>query len=258
MEYLGQIEKLGLSYISPVQKILADNGVNLSGRVLLLAVASFFIFILFFVFRGAFRRKQRGNTILLVGVCNSGKTSIFMKLVHNKDVQTVTSMKVNSIETNLNGQINKKINLVDFPGHDRLREQIHNYLPGTGGVVFVIDAANPQIRQSAQLLYDLLVDPIVNTNRIPIHVASNKNDIQLAKTVEKLRTELESEIEMLRKTRQSAPGSTHVDNTEQIFIGIEGVPFKMEHLPFPVTFSETSVREESLDSLKEFMRNVVA
>lgn len=47
-EYLGQIEKVGLSYISPVQKILADNGVNLSGRVLLLAVASFFIFILFF------------------------------------------------------------------------------------------------------------------------------------------------------------------------------------------------------------------
>jgi len=40
--------------------------------------------------------------------------------------------------------------LVDFPGHDRLREQIQNYLPKTGGVIFVIDAANPQIRQSAQ------------------------------------------------------------------------------------------------------------
>lgn len=41
------------------------------------------------------RRKSSKRGILLTGLCDSGKTLIYSQLVHNKSVQTHTSIKEN-------------------------------------------------------------------------------------------------------------------------------------------------------------------
>lgn len=41
------------------------------------------------------RKKSSRSSILLTGLCDSGKTLIFSQLIHNKYVQTHTSIKEN-------------------------------------------------------------------------------------------------------------------------------------------------------------------
>ena len=41
------------------------------------------------------RRKKRGRTIMIAGICESGKTSMFARLVHKKSVATYTSARDN-------------------------------------------------------------------------------------------------------------------------------------------------------------------
>ena len=41
------------------------------------------------------KRKKRGRTIMIAGICESGKTSMFARLVHKKSVATYTSARDN-------------------------------------------------------------------------------------------------------------------------------------------------------------------
>ena len=41
------------------------------------------------------RRKKRGRTIMIAGICESGKTSMFARLVHKQPVATYTSAREN-------------------------------------------------------------------------------------------------------------------------------------------------------------------
>lgn len=41
------------------------------------------------------RRRSRGRTLLLLGPCEAGKTSLFAQLIHKKAVETYTSTTTN-------------------------------------------------------------------------------------------------------------------------------------------------------------------
>lgn len=65
------------------------------------------------------------------------------------------------------------------------------------GVVLVIDSLNfsSQVHDVAELLYDLLSDPIYNRTKSPLLVACNKQDMApLASPKESIRTALEKEM----------------------------------------------------------------
>lgn len=42
------------------------------------------------------RKRARGNTLLICGPCESGKTCLFGQLLHKKSVETYTSAKENT------------------------------------------------------------------------------------------------------------------------------------------------------------------
>lgn len=58
------------------------------------------ISVLFLIYRG--RRVSR-RSVLLTGLCNSGKTVLYAKLVHGQSIKTFTSVKENSGDYAVNG-----------------------------------------------------------------------------------------------------------------------------------------------------------
>ena len=69
------------------------------------------------------------------------------------------------------------------------------HLPKAGCIVFVIDAANFVVRDSAEFLYDILVHPFVDDSGPPILLLCNKTDLASAKfSPEKIKELLESEL----------------------------------------------------------------
>ncbi|VDO45289.1 unnamed protein product [Onchocerca flexuosa] len=75
------------------------------------------------------KRLTRANTILIVGLCDSGKTMLFSKLINPKyNPETYTSLKENRCE-DVSITNDKLVTLVDFPGSERLRKHLFgNYL----------------------------------------------------------------------------------------------------------------------------------
>ncbi|KAF9477552.1 hypothetical protein BDN70DRAFT_881035 [Pholiota conissans] len=100
-----------------------------------LVIALLLVF-LFFISKKS--TKSKGNTFLLVGPVDSGKTTIFCQLISGQSPSTQTSMQPNSSILTLSS--NKTIQITDIPGHPRLRNQFEEYLPTTRAIGFVVDA----------------------------------------------------------------------------------------------------------------------
>lgn len=90
----------------------------------------------------------------------------------------------------------KKVNCIDFPGHQRLQIELNSNLKKARVIVFVLDASTleREISQVAQYLYDLLTKPILTLASIPVIVCCNKQDDALSIKPDKARTLLENEL----------------------------------------------------------------
>lgn len=86
--------------------------------------------------------------------------------------------------------------IVDMPGHDRIRYRYVDFLPVTRSIVFVVDSTtlSRQIRPVAEYLYDVLAKSEVQKQRTPILIACNKSDMITALPVEKIKLMLEAEM----------------------------------------------------------------
>ncbi|CAI5534455.1 unnamed protein product [Closterium sp. Naga37s-1] len=101
--------------------LLSTIGVLLASLIFLLAVR--------LAFAG-----PRFNTIVLLGLCGAGKTSLWYKLRDGSTHGgTVTSMAVNDDKA-------RPVHLVDLPGHPRLRSLGAPFLSRACGIVFLVDA----------------------------------------------------------------------------------------------------------------------
>lgn len=70
------------------------------------------------------------NTVLIVGPRNAGKTQLFHAVRDGEVVETVSSMKELSATFPIHPKHNPakfdaQLNVVDFPGHERLRSYVH-------------------------------------------------------------------------------------------------------------------------------------
>lgn len=63
-------------------------------------------------------------------------------------------------------------------------------------VLVVIDSANFQldVRNVAELTFDLLTDKVVCKKKVPIVFVCNKQDLALARSCDTIRTQLEKEL----------------------------------------------------------------
>lgn len=102
-------------------------------------------------------KKTRNSTptVLLIGPEQSGKTSLFSKLVLNSVPLTQTSQRESNSKTTISILSNTSqefkdyppstsdsisIQLIDLPGHPRLRPRVGEYIPSADAIVFCVDA----------------------------------------------------------------------------------------------------------------------
>ena len=88
----------------------------------------------------------KGDSILLVGNTNSGKTVLMYRMLHGELVETVSSMKQTQVEVSCGaGEDATKAKVIDVPGHPRMRGLLPSFLPRAKAVVFVVDSNSFEI-----------------------------------------------------------------------------------------------------------------
>nr|GMD84043.1 signal recognition particle receptor subunit beta-like [Ipomoea batatas] len=215
---------------------------------------------LFFITR-LFKRTI-SNTVVLTGLCGSGKTILFYQLKDGSSHQgTVTSMEPNEgtfilhSETTKKGKI-KPVHVVDVPGHSRLRPKLEEFLPQAAAIVFVVDAVEflPNCRAASEYLYDILTKVTVVKKKIPVVLLCNKVDKVTAHTKEFIKKQLEKEIDKLRASRTAV---SDADISNEIALGTPGEAFSFSQCENQVVVGEASGLTGEISQLEQFIRENV-
>lgn len=205
---------------------------------ILIAVLVIILTIIFFVFYQ--RRKSVRRAILFTGLCDTGKTLLYARLVHKKFIQTQTSIRENIGDyVTSNGMVR----IVDIPGHERVRNKFFDkYKPITRAIVYVIDSVTIQkeVRDVAEYLYNIITDSLILTNAPAILILCNKQDLPLSKGSNVIKSILEKEMNTLRVTKSSQLESVDPKTKKNAFLGDEKRDFDFSQLNQKVEFCEAN------------------
>ncbi|KAJ1356962.1 hypothetical protein KIN20_014957 [Parelaphostrongylus tenuis] len=253
MEYEEVNLKGSVEELMKDEKIDIEDPVKESNLIAIaFAVLAILITIVFLLYRSL---KSRADTILLIGLSDSGKTRIFAKIANkNNEPVTYTSFQENIMDIDVKGA---QLKLVDFPGAERLRKQLVEKWLKKGrsslrGIVFVVDSStfSKRSRDVAEFLYDVILE---SGKKIPVVVVCNKQDHELSKSSQVIRASLEKEIGLINRTRAAALSSTDGSSVSRTLTNT-GDKFTWSDLPTVVDFIEccavngTSVGLEALRS----------
>ncbi|CAM4558160.1 hypothetical protein PO909_002565 [Leuciscus waleckii] len=231
-------EQLLESFIKEIQK---EEVVFLIGICVALALV-----ILTVVFFGNFWSSSKArNAVLLLGLCDSGKTLLFTRLLLGKFARTQTSITESSATYKSKNDRGSSWTLIDVPGHESLRVSIlEKYKAVARAVVFVVDSSvfQKDVRDVAEFLYSILTDGTVAKNSPALVVACNKQDISMAKSAKLIQQQLEKELNTLRLTRSAALSSQDGSVGGSVYLGKRGKDFEFSQLPGRVEFIECSAR----------------
>ncbi|XP_034637752.1 ovotransferrin-like [Trachemys scripta elegans] len=223
------------------QELQVPDSTLLSVLLALLAVA--LTLLIWKLIRG---RKSSRRTVLLVGLCDSGKTLLFVRLLTGTYRNTQTSITDSSAVYRVSNDKGSSVTLIDLPGHESLRLQFLEKFKATArAIVFVVDsvAFQREVKDVAEFLYQVLTDCTVLKNALPLLIACNKQDITMAKSAKLIQQQLEKELNTLRVTRSAAPstldGSTSSGTAQ---LGKKGKEFDFSQLPMKVELVECSAR----------------
>lgn len=185
------------------------------------------------------------TAVLLVGLCDAGKTLLFARLLSGNFKRTQTSITDSSAPYKAKNDKASTWTLIDLPGHDSLRSQYMEKFKSTArAIVFVVDSAifQKEVRDVAEFLYFLLTDAVVSRNAPNVFVACNKQDITMAKSAKLIQQQLEKEMNTLRVTRSAVLSSQDGSVGGSVFLGKKGKDFEFSQLPMKVEFLECSAR----------------
>jgi len=194
--------------------------------------------------------KEKKDTFIITGICDSGKTSLYLRLRNDKIMNTHTSISENEGRFPLAQEDEEKIfHVIDFPGHYKLRYKYQDFTPITKGVIFVIDSATftKNERDVSEYLYEILANKHIQENEVSVLIVCNKQDYLIALPKERIKSALENEINNLRSTRAAGVEQQDEDNVDD-FLGYENEAFKFEHLPNPISFIECELKSGNADS----------
>ncbi|KAJ3744914.1 P-loop containing nucleoside triphosphate hydrolase protein [Lentinula detonsa] len=203
---------------TPVSK--PESPVLISSQTLILA--SLFVAVIsvaIFIFVSRRKGQSKRNLLLLLGPSDSGKTSIFSSLVYGHVVQTNTSMQANSSFLNIQGK-RDPIQIVDVPGHPRLRDQFKDSLSSAKALAFVVDAntASRNAAVIAEHLHSVLdaimaIPPsqplptlLILAHKCDLIKASSSSADTSALAVTRVQTILERELERRRSSQSGGMG----------------------------------------------------
>lgn len=174
--------------------------------------------------------KAKGNTVIVVGMEGSGKTALYAQLVAGKEVQTQASITENSSQLT-----NPPLKIVDVPGNARLRGDIFaKYSKNVRGVVVVIDSADfvDHVRESSEVLYEVLLNSDVQSSKCPVLLFCNKQDEEMSRGADPIKSAMERELTTLNNTTANALSD---DSGTQKMLGPANETIKLEKLPNKVT-----------------------
>lgn len=245
-------------YINSLRQELEDQDpIFVIGLIVALAVIVItFVFLKYFL-----TSKTVRSSVLLIGLCDSGKTLIFSRLVSGHFKKTQTSITDSSAPYKAKNDKGSTWTLIDLPGHDSLRPQyVEKFKSAARAIVFVVDSAifQKEVRDVAEFLYFLLTDSVVSRTAPNLLVACNKQDITMAKSAKLIQQQLEKELNTLRVTRSAALSSQDGSvGGGGVHLGKRGKDFEFSQLPMKVEFVECSARgskgeegEADMDSLE--------
>ncbi|XP_069359411.1 signal recognition particle receptor subunit beta [Maniola hyperantus] len=209
--------------------------------ITLLSVVVLLVTLLFWWFLSSRRHLRR--SVLFTGLSDAGKTSLFVRLAYSEFRQTFTSMKENIEDYDTSN--NKTLRIVDLPGQERLRNKFFDqYKHSAKAIVYVVDSVSIQkeIRDVAEYLYTILVDPVIQRNCPPLLILCNKQDLPMAKGGQLIKSLLEKEINLVRVTKSSQLESVDPSQTNNMtYLGKAGKDFEFSHLSCKVDVLESSI-----------------
>ncbi|KAI5121674.1 hypothetical protein M0805_002750 [Coniferiporia weirii] len=177
------------------------------------------------VYIARLRSSSSGNLILLVGNEDAGKTAILSTMVYDYTPATHTSFQVNNSLVQLSPK--GPLQVVDVPGHQRLRGPFRTHVPDAKAIVFVVDSStiSRNGRDVAEHLHHVLhaIISLPPTRTLPaLLILAHKTDLLSSASVQdrpalavaRVRTVLERELE---KRRAAAAGGVGVEG-----LGAEG------------------------------------
>eukprot|EP00163_Fabomonas_tropica_P033044 TRINITY_DN852_c0_g1_i1.p1 TRINITY_DN852_c0_g1~~TRINITY_DN852_c0_g1_i1.p1 ORF type:complete len:179 (+),score=34.16 TRINITY_DN852_c0_g1_i1:243-779(+) len=124
--------------------------------------------------------------LVLVGLENSGKTTLLNALASGYDVDTVPTVGMN-VKSIKKGRVKMKI--WDLGGQSQYRSEWSRYIKGCDCMLFLVDSFDiKRIPEAKKELHTLLENP--ELEKTPLLVVSNKIDLEPHYTKPELVTEL--------------------------------------------------------------------
>uniref|UniRef100_K7GDM0 Signal recognition particle receptor subunit beta n=1 Tax=Pelodiscus sinensis TaxID=13735 RepID=K7GDM0_PELSI len=142
-------------------------------------------------------RKSSRRGVLLIGLCDSGKTLLFVRLLTGNYRNTQTSITDSSAVYKVSNDKGSSVTLIDLPGHESLRLQfLEKFKAAARAIVFVVDsvAFQREVKDVAEFLYQVLTDCTLLRNAPPLLIACNKQDVTMAKSAKLIQQQLEKEL----------------------------------------------------------------
>lgn len=239
------------------------------------------------------------DQILILGQCNAGKTALFFLLRDgDKSLPLVSSLKVlrdrisisaptdddlspsgrsvgsttagsaegdSSIDGGIAGSAGSgadiQAELIDCPGHQRLRPLGFQFLESAKSLVYMIDGADKkELKNAAEHLYEIFTHPklpgaagsaagAAGDTDFAILLALNKTD-RMTRGEKLVVDEIERELERMRHSRGIALEGVDASDS---YLGIEGEKFKLKHAPVPVSVCTVSVTSGRIGGIKKFL-----
>ena len=219
---------------------------------------------------GSLSSKASDSLVLICGAVGSGKTRLFHRLLMGKDY--VPSLTVSSSVASQGKYVSsdekegksRSIDLMDYPGHARLRNGLLNRAMLSQSrlkrILFIVDSST-SLTESADFFYDILLsaqNKLLNKN-VEILVCCNKVDTKLAKNYKRIQLQMKAELNRLRGTRGTMStegnddGDTGLIEGPQL-LGQAGVSLDWDSVPCNVSFVSCSCEDgQGLGEIREFI-----
>jgi len=218
------------------------------------------------------------DSLVILGISGEGdepgpgKTALYwlLRTGTSRKRLLVSSMKSNEgrfpISPTDTG-LDQPISVIDSPGHPRLRGLVTQSLTRAKAVVVVVDGTRlpSQARRSAELLYELLVEPAIQDAGTPILVFSNKSDISTSVSTDIVRIRLQMELDQVRILRAKRPMTMDpLDPSVQDLSGVlpghsPNEKFSFDKLPYPpVMFDRGSVFDGQIQPIFQLIAHTFA
>ena len=128
------------------------------------------------------RKSEKEARILVLGLDNSGKTTI-LKALSDEDTENIAPTQGFNIKAL--SREGFKLNVWDIGGQKAIRAYWPNYFEGTDGLVYVVDSSDEErLAESTEELATLLAE--AELAGVPLLVFSNKQDLDLALDAEEV------------------------------------------------------------------------